>query len=446
MFKLHDYTIIKWCLFSTLLISSVYRVAGLSALYFFIIFHVVFQTAKYLMKGKYAVKLSHIDGWLLIFFASALLSWLINYQSSFDQQEAFIESLGMSGHLLFERLTIFGVIGFIVIFLGYRMTAYSIHTNAQFISLVRYLIFLGALNAIVTSGFWLFETGGSIGRYNFLPPLEGSNGIHVRLMAITFLLALASYGSGHYRKTYRRYLVIVMLLTGFSALTVVVRQEWIMFLVSIFIYLTLSNRRKGSASVVLMKRTNPKKLILGLLILSAVILSLNQEIIAPIFAELLAVTDSDTDTSSLGMRVILFTHALSIFLENLWFGVGFGHYGAFSTLPVIVSGELVHVMSPHNGLAGVAAEGGLIGLTAWLGINLSLIREIARRDSTFANSEVADICNAISAVLIVNILAQFVSNGYIIPMPAELSMVQMSFLLWVLVGLLSASRKTLANY
>ena len=420
------------------------RLGGFSILYIFVFLIIGLSLAKWILNGCVLKRPQKVEKSLLLFALIAIISWTYNSTQPFEEQEAFIRSLGLASDFLFIRLTIFGALALIVIFGGYHLVTKHIRTEEQLIKLTRAFVFYGFLNALITLAYWLYVTGGVFARYNFFPPIENSQGIHLNLMSVTFILALALYNNAG-SKQYRQYLIFVMLCVGLSIITVMVRQGWVMFFFSVIIYLYLQERKKRCNNLSQISQKSPWPIFVVIVCVVLLFVFNFQDLILGIFSEIFNPQDTDRDQNSLSMRVTLFVQGVEIFLDNFLIGIGFGHYPAYSTASILVSGKQVQVTSPHNGLVTIAAELGIFGVLALTFITYRLLKESYYVYKNAMSPVTNSICNAIFSILIVISPSQLISNSMIIPLPTELSMVQSSLVLWILFGMVAAVRKNMIH-
>lgn len=420
-----------FCVALALLVPATLRVAGVSFFDLGIYTTLAFAFVLWLLDTGAELKVNKgIELSLYGLFLVAVFSYIIN-SYSFDTQNAFIESIGMDSSFLFLRLSLYGAATLVMLIGVYRIVSTHLTSERALHATLKTILVAGSLNAVITIVAWYMETGGVFDRYNYLPPLEQSQGLHVKLMTFVFILA---FGLWHARTLSAKagiYLVGVMALTGFSTLTVMARQGWLTFVISILLYYFLSRRKT------LAPARRSAALFLTLFLIGAVFFTSNvyQGAVQEQFSEIVDAPESDDTYGSMYMRLVLLEHGLSLFKDHLFFGVGYGHYPAFSTVPLVVSGLDSFVSSPHNGIVTLLAETGIVGFMCYCLLCWSLLQMIlmSRRQ---ASDTLTSVITSVTFVLVtIELVSQFISNGNILPIPVERPMVQYSFLLWLLISL-----------
>ena len=150
---------------------------------------------------------------------------------------------------------------------------------------------------------------------------------------------------------------------------------------------------------------------------------------------------SDNTEGSWFLRFALIQNGLSVFLDHIALGVGYGHYSAYSIVPIYVTGEEVFVSSPHNGLVTIAAETGIFGLICFILINYYLVQGIYFVYKNSYNLYESSISAAVLSLLVFVIIKQFISNTYILPLPTERLVVQGALLYWIIFAIILSMRK-----
>lgn len=421
----------KWCLAVAILVPSSIKLAGITIFDACIYFVLAFALLKWLKFG-FSWKINNgVETALYCLLILVLFSYLYNY-SSFEAQKSFVESMGMSTDFLFGRLSIYGLMTLLMLIGVYRIvSSYALSEN-NINSIVNVLLVSGSINAVITIGAWFVQTGGVFDRYNYMPPLEESQGIHLNYMSLVFLIAFALWTSGAISRTKKMGLIVTMALTGFSILTVMVRQGWIMFIISLLLYLGLS--WKNLASIWRLRAT----VLLIVFLAGGLYFAITQYqgIIQEQFAEIFdSAEESDFNQGSVLMRLSLLEHAYDLFKTHPVIGIGYGHYPAYSTASIIVTGQEKFVSSPHNGILTIAAEMGIVGLFFYFCLCTYIISD-SLATVRYADTGIArNISAAILSLIVVSIVSQFISNSTILPLPTERSITQSSFILWFLIGL-----------
>lgn len=283
-------------------------------------------------------------------------------------------------------------------------------------------ILAGGFNAFYTNLHWLATTGGVISRYNYTPPISGSNGIQLYYMIFTMLFSFV-FIQLKCETSPKRLLIVRTMATiaFFNMLTIIVREVWLIFLITLIMFWYI-NSSKSSAY------KNRVALLLFLVIILGFVMALSKlDLLSDIIN-----ADGNRDASSTMIRVALIAESIDLFLKNPLFGIGYGSFPLHSNLVVTLSGGTqVEVNSPHNGLILIVTELGLFGLLIVATSCIKVLQQlrIAYNNKTQRVSSVfASMSYSITFLLF---LDQFISNSFVLPPPTERGAVQLSFLFWI---------------
>jgi O-antigen ligase len=381
--------------------------------------------------------LTKIDLILIIFLILQLVTYIYNGLSSFDQQKKFIEeTLKLSSDSIFLRLSFYGVATIIMLIGCYQFVVTSVKTQKDVKFLINLIIICGLINSIVTSVYWLVSTGGVFDRYNFIPPIELSQGIHQNNMSILLVLSIAVLVGGNIRNYYKMFLLFTIIMATLSISTVMVRQGWVTTLLVLVLFLFLMRLKRGN------EKNSNTSLISISTALFLIILIFNWSFIFELFGDIFnPIIVSDNTEGSWFLRFALIQNGFAVFLDHIALGVGYGHYSAYSIVPIYVTGEAVFVSSPHNGIVTIAAETGIFGLICFLLINYYLVRGVYFVYNNSLNLYASSISAAVFSLLVFVIITQFISNTYILPLPTERLVVQGALLYWILFGTILSMKK-----
>jgi O-antigen ligase len=416
-----------------MLVPPSWRVAGVT-LFDIFIYGVLFLglLQAVVVNGLRIRRLSHVE---LALGTIAIIS-LVTYLGTvgdFSRQRLFLEERGFDTAFLFERLSVYGVMTLLLLAGVFHLVSRRFTSPGDMRRVVGVIVASGTVNAIVTLGFWFVTTGGAFDRYNYLPPLEESQGLHLDRMVLVFVLAFAVWTTSACTRRQRFGLLVAMLLCGASMATVMVRMGWVAFALTLVLLVafsstTLSSRRRAGAAA-----------IFALILATAVWFVQTQATGSlALFREILEPARYSRSEGDVVMRIKLVMHGLAIFSDHTLVGVGYGHYAAYSTEPVFVAGEWKFVSSPHNGLITVAAETGVLGLGCFAWLCVALVG-ICRRARHLAGDKLARcFANAVLSVLTVALFTQVIANTSILPVPVERGVTQNSFVLWFLFGMAAA--------
>lgn len=291
------------------------------------------------------------------------------------------------------------------------------------------MVYAGGISALVTIVFWVAETGATFDRYNFVPPITGSQGLHLYYMAITVLFAIALFVNKSMLSRRTRLLTAIAGgLAIFSIATVMVREGWLIFATAVSITWFIISPDS--------RRVKTLKLILGGgLILFGMFTAFQ---LTGSVADLIG-ADGGNQGESVLIRISMIENALRVIQENPVFGVGYGNFPLVVSHAVeLESGTKVEVASPHNALVLLMSEAGVFGLVSIVFVCYSILVSARAR----LNRSYGPVTRAMAAsfypLLLLLCLDQFISNSLFIPPPAERQVVQFSYLIWTSIGVLLA--------
>ena len=378
-------------------------------------------------------------GFLGLFFAYGV-AFLVNI-NELPEQFSFVRYLNMSTEYLGIRLLIYGI-ATMFLFQGAFLYGARYMTAEQDISHVVYTIIIaGTINAIYSIMIWIIETGGIFGRYNYLPPIEQSQGVHDSRMMLIILLAFAVLASrSSLSNKVRIGLLFAMLVSIFSMATVLARGNWIetafyLSMVIVFLWKRLSNAMKNAlmvASIIIF---------IGI-ILSVTTGTLHNTIIQQSFRGLFSPSSVD-----ITIRIALVRHAVKVFLAHPIVGVGYGFYVLYSTEPIYITSGYRYVATPHNGAVLLLAELGSIGAIFFIGIVRNILDGCIRAIRYAIGPISQSIATVFLVILIGKLIMLFFANSFLSP-PVERAVVQGDFILWFFFGMCTgiAEKSMKANF
>jgi len=384
-------------------------------------------------RGFSVSRLGRVEVLLIVVLCATMVTYLVRL-SDWNEQIAFLQNRGFDTNFLFVRLSLYGLLTLLLIAGTFHLTAQRLNSTRDIRRAVAVIVVCGTLNATITLVAWLVHTGGVFDRYNFLPPLEQSQGIHLDRMALTFLLAFAAWTSGAATRHQRMALLTCMALTGLSIATVEVRLGWVTFALSLILYMafswkTLERKYRRSAFWMLVFLASG----------GAWLILTQANGGATTYQQILTPSEQSDTEGDVAMRVTLALQGLSVFREHFIFGIGYGHYAAYSSAPIVVGGQLEFVTSPHNGLIDLAAETGSFGLACVVWLCVSLLH-ICRRARRLAGDPAAKaFANAVLSLALIALPIQLIANSQILPVATERGVVQSSFVFWFLLALAAGS-------
>ncbi len=362
---------------------------------------------------------------IYIFIALNILSYITGVQNIPNLMDNYA---GISGYRpvgLYWKVALNGIFSFAIYLFAYNFGRFIGRSREAFLYLLGVLVLLCTFNAIANIYEWLISTGGNISRYNFIPTLVPSQGISAGYSVIGFILVLSV---GIHLKWMNRILRIgLLLILGVSVIIIVTRQAQVS-LIAILILYYFFKVKKFSVKVIL------KFLIIIPLILFGFFKLYSNLGLSGLFYEAI-----DSQGYDYQVRLYAIHEAYRLFIENIFFGVGFGMYVLYSKASFYLGGEYHTLASTHNGLASVAAEMGVFGVVITILLMVSLIQMIYRTMKNFASSNhlLSDFVTAFLSINVIYMISFFFSNFYLLPPPSEYSYYAMAFIMWTGIGFCS---------
>jgi O-antigen ligase len=323
------------------------------------------------------------------------------------------------------KVDLLGFLSLAIVYGAYRMARSVVRSRDDFERVCLIVTSAAAINALVNAVVWLVQTGGVVARYNSDLPLTNSPGISVWMSGLGFVAGLTVLLHGR-RSGWRTAALLGALALLFLSIAITVTREGqVVFLLLLGLTLLLSRKHLPRRATRLLPAVAA---LAGALLLWLVLSGRAREMLAP-YTEL-----NSADAQDFMIRRTMLRASWEMFRAHPFFGIGYGYFPLVNSTPVQVSTLTVFLASPHNGIASIAAELGSFGLLAALvlaGAAFSRIRRI-RRDSP--DPRIRGFCSFLLALITIEFVTQFVSNSLFVPLPADRNMVQLSFVLWFLIG------------
>jgi O-antigen ligase len=301
------------------------------------------------------------------------------------------------------------------------------------ISLCRALAVASSCVALLTIVEWLRQTGGVLGRYNFLPPFGIAQGTAALAGSLALVFAPAGFGWRKRSTAYRAAVAALMMASFVSSLVILSREEQLSDLLRIAVAIALASSLSRRARFAVFVLT-------GIVVAIVIVVIVRLELVA-LFSD--AVNPKSIDWF---IRFDLLRSSVNLFQAHPISGVGYGLFSYMSAMTIIVLNNNSLVYSPHNAIAAFASEGGTVMLLAVIAFFIVLFRTIRRLwDKLITESilsEVRPAYAAVTATIVVVALRHFISNSQLLPPPGEYGLVQIAFVNWTLIGVISSFEVT----
>ena len=359
-----------------------------------------------------------------LLFGAIIASYLLQYMS-----ETVGGTIEIASSFLGLKMMILGVSSIVLLGGTFIFVVSMEVSEQQKTAFLIAMVYAGGGSALLTNIYWIVHTGATFDRYNFVPPITGSQGLHLYYMAVTILFAIALFVNKMLlSKTTRLLVLISSTLAFFSIATVMVREGWAILSASLILsWLIISSGSRWGKSLKLM------------FIAGGVLLILYTAFEATGSIEDLFISGDEGPGESVLIRIEMIEKGLRLILENVVFGVGYGNFTLFVSHTVdLVGGNQVYVASPHNAIILLTSEVGVIGLLSIAFLCSSMLVSV----KACLKSGNVPVTRAMAAsffpFLLLLSMDQFISNSLFIPQPAERHIVQFSYLLWMTVAVLLA--------
>lgn len=397
--------------------SSLFFILTSFSIIFFSIFYFISNKRKLNVKSHFKLHL-----FILIMSFSVLASFFINYYHRIT-----------NGYLTsdFLKLSLYGLSTCFLYFSTYFIIKTFKITEKEKINFLFYVVLAGGVNAIITLIYWFSITGGIIERYNYFPPISGSNGIQLYYMIFAVFSAIILYKHRNIVSPFKRKVIYFCAFFCFlNMTTIMVREVWIIFISTLFISWFISSKLSYLYKRVL-------AVFIFFLISFAVYNVLDSlNILSDIYSE------NAGDNRSVLIRLALIEDSINMFFSNPYFGVGYGTFSLNSNLIIQLSGGSSKIVNtPHNGLILIAVELGIFGVLSIFFICYSILKNL-HKTITYSDSNISKSISTIffSFFLLLS-FDQLITNSFILPPPTERSAVQLSYLGWLFISISLANSK-----
>lgn len=365
-------------------------------------------------------KLDKIGLSFLLLGLSVIISYVFNLKSYNYLEEVYFKTIGNSPPLLYLKIFINGMINLLIAFIAMRTGKILIDSEESTVKLIKYIIGLLFFNSFINVIAWLIQTGGAIGRYNFVPPITVSPGISIQFATLGFLLTLPFFAkcNNQFRKIK---LCLISFVFALNIIIIMTRQNQIMFFVMTAVYYMLSYKltfRRGVAF-----------LFLSLITISIFVIIIANSANADMYSDL-----SSSDGTDIVVRLTTISSAWNLFIANPVFGVGYGMFVGHNLTPIFITGVETYLASVHNGLMAILAELGIFGLIFYLNMNRVLLSQMNILRKGLPDSFFKRLITAIYSIQIVLCISFLFSNSHLLGPPSEVAYLCYSYLSWLLIG------------
>jgi O-antigen ligase len=379
--------------------------------FFFIIYFLLFFDRKTL---RLFSNQDSINFLFISFFLYNVFVYLLNIQSAENLELNYKYINSSKANYLYLKTSLNGLLSILVFFVAYNIGKYLKEKEITIYVFLKVLLILCFANSVANIHTWFISTGGTIGRYNFTPLLVPSQGISIQYSIFGFLIFLSS-GKNLVRNIQIRIFLLAIFML--SIIIIFSRQAQILFISIVVLYYYLINDKQNGIGKYLYLLLVPLVLVGAFVIYSSLgLLSLFQQSV-------------DLEGIDILLRIASFNEALRIFYENPVFGTGHGMFALHNKLLVPVAGEEGVMTSPHNGLASIFSELGVIGLFLIFYLILKIYKKVFKY-----KLRKSKLLNMLMSIYLVYTLSLFFSNFFLLPPPTEYIYYGSAFVFWLLIG------------
>ena len=375
----------------------------------------LYKSAKKKLFTNYSIK--PIITFSTLFIISIFIGLILSYMENLRMET--ISNSMMIKTIVHVFLTVF-VLG------GALICGFSLFKGEQDLFLVLWILFFSCFFiAIQTDIAWIIETGGVISRYNFEPPTGLGQGDTSKMCILGLLFAFIIFLKTQ-NSIQKKFIIFSFIIFGLSIITIQSRAAYLTAIIQFFALLYFVNKNKKNSVKVSIK--------LFAIAFAAAFIGF---ILYTIFFTDLSNTLGDmTDVKSSQSinRFIAFMDAIRMFTEYPFFGVGWGHFVIHTRIVMDVSGIGYVVTSPHNGLAQLLGETGIIGTILALIISYLILKKIWKIKQNINQCDSKIFLDLVFFTLLMIIVTSFVVSSYLFPPPVQRDSVRISFYYWFLIG------------
>ena len=412
-----------------LMFLSEYRFFGIPAPFIILFFCFLYVILFYFNQTtKLLLLIDNVKTILFLILLTTIFSYVINFENAEKIKQVYYDSSGERPNYLYLKMSFNGIFFILLSIFSYSI-GMAYNGNKKHISIIiKTLINLTTINALILIITWIFQTNGTLGRYNFDLLIIKSFGVNILWSILGFLLLISTKKN----KRIVSFDNIKLIILAISILIIQTRLSQFLFLLMVIYYIHLTN-----PTISKIKKT-----------IYLIFFSFSLIFIFSLFSNLESLEIYtgvfNLEGGDVITRIAVISSALNIFIENFIFGVGYGFFSGYNTVPIYVSGIPQVLMSPHNGLMAVLSELGLVGLL----LNLILIKMILVKfkKNIARYSEFNLLSNnyivAVYSFILILFLSGFISSYILFPPPSEYSYYGISFVIWLLIGLSSSDKNS----
>jgi hypothetical protein len=378
-------------------------------------------------------KKDKIKGLLFLILLLTITTYFLNAGNIEKVSEINYYNTGLKPDNLYLKMAMNGIFLIVTGILAFSLGLSCNGKEEVIRSIIKFVINLITINAFFNIIAWVIQTGGVIGRYNFDLPIISSFGISIQWSILGFILQIS--GIKQIRKI--NFETIKLFILFLSILIIVSRENQLMFIIILILYLYFSAK----------KITKPLIVVYLLISFISIFYFAKSIFNTTMLDTYLAMLNPHGD--DLMVRYDSILSGLKIFKHYIILGIGYGMFAGYNKAAVSITGVDFYLGSIHNGIISILVEMGVIGLFFNALLAIHIVGRLNRlRKNKFFKTHIRDrYVIAIFVFITVNIFASLISNYILLPPPSEYSYYGIAFISWLLIGLLlSFERKKEIRY
>ena len=357
-------------------------------------------------------------GGVFIFFTLFGIGFSV-FEMAFSNLGSESTQLKMIAHVLITLLVLSGAL----------VCGFTLFSGTQDLKYVSYLVVIAIFSMSLSVLYeWITVTGMSFSRYNFEPPTNLGQGDTAKMLLLGIMV---SFSLLHTEKSFinRVMLTLVLITLTTACISIQSRAVYFLFAFQVLVmgFLSLQNlnvQRRRFAT-------------LGLSLVSLVMLGMSASYISSSFIVVSAVSMvTDSENIEQLNKLVVISEAMGMFFENIFLGIGMGMFGLFTKAEMTFSSgaAAVTVASPHNFIAQLLAEGGIIGFSLFSVLLFTVLRSLHRIFKLKFSSEVY-FYNRVLLLFLYSVLGLSVFfSSHLLPPPIQRDSIRIAFYLWFLIG------------
>ncbi|MBT3611672.1 MAG: O-antigen ligase family protein [Flavobacteriales bacterium] len=375
----------------------------------------LFYKAKNQLRDANSIR--SITNYGVLFISLALMGLSINVIENLFEGKIDIDiQLKMMAHVIIS----------ILVLLGAFLSGFTLFNGMHDLRRVTKILFIAfLLLSVQTLIVWIDSTGGVIARYNYEPPTGLGQGDTAKMLIVGFFfgLLMLSYNRGIIKKSL---IVISLVVFGITIMSIQSRSAYFSFFLQLLVYGFLVNKINNKKSQI--------SVFLKILSVGFFLYLISDNVLNPQFVTSVGEDLINSESAESLNKFIVIQDGINMFLNNPFFGVGWGQFGVHTKAEMYVSGIGYTVSSPHNGIIQLMSETGMLGALSAIMLCFVIIKNIYYQYKIYINSPIKLFFCVILILVSTVMVTQIIQSSYLFPAPTQRSSIRLPFYYWFLVG------------